>query len=421
MPKNNKIYDKNKNERGAALMMALFFFTVASFIVTQLSTETLTESMLASREMKKLKSKYSANAGLEMALLRIKAFQQAKAAVRNATGNQSLNFDQQLAMIWQFPLPWPIELPDGAGIISKDDNEKVLKKSLISSLTFFHEIQDAGQKIDLNSLGSPIENIAKKTLDSLLLTFERALETDKELSKEHSMDSIREILNNIADWVDKDDESRNGGDESSFYSFEEQRGYPRNASFMTLSELMLIDKMDDLVFNKLKNIITVHGTFGINVNTAEKDVLMGIDAQFTEQVTKDFITKRSEIQENGDNLDEASFDSLLSELGFSEIDEIHTKGVPILYSPLSTFLITSTGTVGNISTTIKASVLDANALKEIFIEQLDKDATSDTNGSTAPSGSNSSSTTPTHTAAATSKKVSPPPKGKPLVLHMSID
>ncbi len=402
-------------------MMALFFFTIASFIVTQLSSETLTESVLASREMKKLKSKYSAKAGLEMALLRIKAFQHAKAAVSKVAGNQNVNFDQQLAMIWQFPLPWPIELGEDAGLISKDDNEKVLKKSLISNITFFHNIQDAGQKLDLNSLGSPIENIADKTLESLLRTFEQLLQTDNILSKEHSMDSIREVLNNVADWIDRDEESRNGGDESGYYGYEEQRGYPRNSSLMTMSELMLVDKMDDLIFNHLKKLGTVHGTFGINVNTAEKDVLMSIDAQFTEPTTAEFLEKRTEIQATGGNLDEASFDNLLSELGFSGIEDIHANGVPILYSPLSTFLITSSGTTGNITTTITASVIDANVLKEIFIEQLDKGATSDdaednsTPTTSDPNDPNQAGTTQT------AKKDSPPAKGRPLIIQMSVD
>ncbi|MGH1469082.1 MAG: general secretion pathway protein GspK [Bdellovibrionales bacterium] len=421
MQENFQILEKRKNEKGAALMMALFFFTIASFIVTQLSTETLTESVLASREMRKLKSKYSAKAGLEMALLRIKAFQHAKAAVSKAAGNQNVNFDQQLAMIWQFPLPWPIELGEDAGLISKDDNEKVLKKSLISNITFFHDIQDAGQRLDLNSLGSPVERISEKTLESLLRTFEQLLTTDSALSKEHSIDSITEILNNVADWIDRDEESRNGGDESGYYSFAEQRGYPRNSSLMTMSELMLVDKMDDLIFNHLKKIGTIHGTFGINVNTAEKDALMSIDSQFTEQVTADFLERRTEIQAQGGNLDEASFDNLLSELGFSDVADIHANGIPILYSPLSTFLVTSSGTTGNITTTITASVMDANVLKEIFIEQLDKGAAlDDANNESTPSTSDPNGPNQ-GTQEQTTKKDSPPPKGRPLIIQLSVD
>ncbi len=408
---NKRITINRKNETGAALMMALFFFTIASFIVTQLSIETLTESTLANRELKKLKSKYSAKAGLNMALLRIKAFQHAKASISKAVEGQNINFDQQLSMIWQFPLPWPITIPENAGLISKDETKTILKKSLISNITFFHQIQDAGQKIDLNSLGSPIKIISDKTLKTLLRTFTQLLQTDRDLSKEHSIDSIKEVLNNVADWIDKDEESRNGGSESSFYTFKEQQGYPRNSSFMTLSELMLVDKMDDLLFKHLKNLVTIHGTFGINVNTAEKNVLMSIDPQFTEQVTADFLKRRSQIQAYSGNLDENSFNNLLNELNFSRIEEIHSNGIPIVYSPLSTFLVTSSGITGNVTTTITAYVLDANALKEIFITQLDKNDSSNENSSTATSSNSNNS----------NQKDSPPPKGSPLIIHMSID
>jgi hypothetical protein len=354
-----------------------------------------------------------------MALLRIKAYQHAKAAVAKATSGQGGSFDQQLAMIWQFPLPWPIELPEDAGLISRGENEKVLKKSLISNLTFFHEIRDSGQQLDLNSLGSPIEGIAKRTQESLLRSFEQILLNDEELADEHSIDSIREVLNSVADWIDRDDESRNGGDEAGYYSFEEQRGYPRNSSFLTMSEVMLVHNMDDLIFKHLQNLTTIHGTFGINVNTAEKDVLMSIDPQFTEETTAEFINRRAQIQADGANLDQGSFDAILSELGFVDIEEIHSSGVPIVYSPLTSFLVTSTGTTGNVSTTIKASVIDASALKEIYIEQLDSAVeTPGDDGSGSGANPNDESNPGAAPDSTSSSEAQPPIEGRPLIIHM---
>ena len=417
-----KTNGKKTNEKGAALMMALFFFTIASFVVTQLSNETLTESTLAGRHMKKLKAKYAAQAGFEMALLRIKAYQTAKAATSSLPKEQQAQVDQKLAMIWQFPLPWPLPIPEDAGIIAKDDNEGVLEESLISGLSFDHIIQDSGQKIDLNSIGSPIKSISERTISSLEKSFEQILENDDELSKEHSTESIKIVLNNIADWIDPDDESRNGGgSEKNNYTYEDQRGYPRNGAFMSMSELMLVDQMDDLIFKHLKKLVTAHGTFGINVNTAEKDVIMAIDPQFDEETTTKFLERRSEIQANGASLTKDSFDGLLDELGFSNIPDIHTKGVPILYSPLSSFEVISTGRVGNIETVINAHVVDATALKEIFVEQIvesDKDPDAPpaggagAGGQTPPPGGSE--------APAASPKKKPPPKGKPFVVHLEV-
>lgn len=409
--------NSRKNQRGAALMMALFFFTIVSFVVTQLSNETLTESTLAGRHLKKLKARYAAQAGFEMALLRIKAYQTAKAATSSLPKEQQTAIDQKLSMIWQFPMPWPLPIPDDAGMIAKDDGEEVLEESLISKLSFDHIINDAGQKLDLNSLGSPIKTISDRTLASLEKSFEQALEQDRELSSEHSLDSVKIVLNNVADWIDPDDESRNGGgSEKNNYTYEDQRGYPRNGSFMSMSELMLVDDMDDLIFNHLKKLVTAHGTFGINVNTAEKDVLMALDAQFDEETTAKFIERRSEIQAAGASLVRSSFDDLLDELGFSEIQEMHTKGIPILYSPNSSFEVVSTGRVGNIESVITAYVVDASALKEIFTEQIiesDKDPSTPPpagGGQTPPAGGAASPAAP--------PKKMPPPKGKPFVVHL---
>jgi general secretion pathway protein K len=418
MNKNEQtIIRKNKKEKGAALLMALFFFTIVSFVVSQLSSETLTESILAGRQMKVLRARYAAKAGLEMALLRIKAYQTAQAAIDSLPEDQKASVEQQLSLIWQFPLPWPLPITDDAGLILKDGNAKVLKKSLISNLNFFHEIQDAGTKLDLNSIGSPIKTISEKTIESLLRSFEQLLETDKELADEHSLDSIKIVLNNIADWIDEDDESRNGGSEQSFYTFEGQEGYPRNGSFLSFSELMLVDKMDDLIFKRLKNLVTSHGTFGINVNTAEKDVLMSIDPQFTEDVTKKFLARRAEIQAAGANLNESSFDSLLDELGFSNIQDIHSKGVPIVYTPLTTFEVTSSSQVGKTEVNIKAFVVNANELKELFIEQLEESSKKDSDPENPPPPNPSPGG---GQPADPNAKKKEPPKGKPYIVHMEV-
>jgi len=413
---------KSKKEKGAALMMALFFFTIVSFVVTQLSNETLTESTLASRHLKKLKAKYAAQAGFEMALLRIKAYQTAKAATSSLPAEQRTAIDQKLSMIWQFPLPWPLPLPEDAGIIAKDDSEGVLEESLISGLNFDHIIQDSGQKIDLNSIGSPIESISERTLASLEKSFEQTLETDRELSSEHSIDSIKIVLNNIADWIDPDDVSRNGGgSEESSYGFEDQQGYPRNSAFMSMSELMLVDQMDDLIFKHLQKLVTANGTFGVNVNTAEKDVLMALDPQFDEQTVTDFLARRSELQANGAELNEDSFDGLLDELGFSNIPDIHTQGVPILYTPLSSFEIISTGRVGNIETVINAHIIDATALKDIFTEQIvESEKAPNTNGGQTPPQTTTPPAGQAPAAPTAAPKKSPPPKGKPFIVHLEV-
>jgi type II secretory pathway component PulK len=406
-----------KNQKGSAIIMAMFFFSVASFVVFQLSQETLTESTLANQEIKKLKSYYAAQAGLEMALLRIKSYQEAKVNLSKLGEAAATQFGSKLDLVWQFPLPWPLPFTDDSlSTITKQDGEEVTKESLIKNLTFYHEIRDSGSRLDLNSLGSSVQSISEVTMESLMRSFKNLLATNETFRRAHSEQSIQEVLNNIADWVDPDTESRNGGSENQFYDAESQRGYPRNQSFLALSELLLVAKMDDLIYEKLRDLGTVYGTFGVNVNTADRDALFSINEQFTEYTVEEFIKLREEQKERSrQDLNKAQFDSILGQIGFRNIEEVHASGIPILFSPLSSFTVESSGITGEIETIIKADVLDAIALKEIFVTQLDKSAkpeTDEDNIPADPSGAKKETTTHTRTQVA--------PQGRPFVVHMEI-
>ncbi len=407
----------NKNQNGSAIIMAMFFFTVASFVVFQLSQETLTESTLANQEIKKLKSYYSAQAGVEMALLRIKSYQEAKVNLSQLGEAAANQFSSKLDLIWQFPLPWPLPFTDDSlSTITKQDGEEVTEESLIKNLTFYHEIRDSGSKLDLNSLGSSVESISEVTMESLMRSFKNLLLTDENFNDTHSEQSIQEVLNNVADWVDPDSESRNRGAENQFYDSETQRGYPRNQSFLALSELLLVAKMDDLIYEKLRTLGTVYGTFGVNVNTADRDTLFSIDEQFTEYTVEEFIKLREEYKErSGQDLNKDQFDSILDQIGFRNIEEVHATGIPILFSPLSSFTIESSGISGEIETIIKADVLDAIALKEIFVTQLDKSAKPETDEDETPQNPEDAQKQNTQ-----QKKTKIAPKGRPFVVHIEI-
>lgn len=417
------------NERGAAIVMALSFFVVVSFVVLELSKESLTESALASQGVRRLRSYYAAKAGFELSLLRIHAYRQAKAQVAKL-GSSAEGFDAQLRMIWEFPFAWPPVLPDNVSTVAKDGLKKVLTGSLMKKIAFYPEIRDAGTKVDINSLGSPIKPISDKSKATLLLSFERLLENDEELASTHTLDSIEEVLNNVADWVDPDDEAKNGGSESSQYTQDDQRGYPRNKAFMTFDELMLVDLMDEILFDRLSKLSTLRGTFGVNINTASKLTFISLDSSLTEEDADRFLERRNEIQNTGEQLNEQTFDSILRELG-TNLESFNPDGVPILYSPLSAFFVESIGESGNIKTTITGYILDPDSLKEIFISQLDQQDKNARGGSTAqgPNATGSGSgAQPTTGGTNTTPNTNPPsannntplPKGRPFIMNFQV-
>jgi len=420
MLKNFSTLSKNSDQQGAAIIMALFFFTLASFVVFQLSQETLTESTLAGQELKKIQSFYSAQAGLEMALLRIKAFQEAKVSASKLGQGIAGQIEGKLDIIWQFPLPWPLPLTDDSlSTIARQEGEEVTNESLISKLNFIHTIKDSGTQLDLNSLGSPIETISEASMESLMRSFSSFIRNDEEFRDLHSEQSVKEVLNNIADWVDPDEESRNGGSESQFYTDEDQVNYPRNQSFMSFSELLLVAEMDDAIYDKLRSLGTVFGTFGVNVNTAGKDTLMSIDEQFTDYTTDEFIKRRTENKaQTGQDLDRGQFDDILYQLGFRNIEDIHSSGLPILFSPLTAFYIESSGVHGEIETIINAHVIDALSLKDIFVTQLDKSASK---GVGEEEQDQDSDQEPQQQKDKADEGPTPQaPQGKPFIIHMEI-
>jgi type II secretory pathway component PulK len=414
--------NKRNGEKGAAIIMALFFFSIATFVIFQLSQETLTESTLSGQELKKLQSYYAAQAGLEMALLRIKSYQEAKANISRLGQGIGEQFEGQLDLIWQFPLPWPLPMTDDSlSTITKQEGKEVTEKSLISKLNFFHEIQDGGTKIDLNSLGSPIKTISDATMENLMRSFESIILNDEEFRDVHSTQTVREVLNHIADWADPDQESRNGGSEEQFYPDESQRGYPRNQSFMKMSELLMVAGMDELIYDKLKSLGTVYGTFGINVNTADKEALMSIDSQFTDLATTDFIQRRQELKtQTGQDLNREQFDNILYQLGFRNIEDVHSSGIPILFSPLTAFHIESSGVQGEIETIIRAHVVDVMALKDVFVAQLDKSAAPDATERQDDENPPDQTGEPAQETPSSSNNTRQAPQGRPFIIHMEV-
>jgi len=192
--------------------------------------------------------------------------------------------------------------------------------------------------------------------------------------------------------------------------------------------------VDELIYEKLQNLGTLYSSFGININTANRQTLMGLNEQFTDFTTDEFIRRREEVKtETGQDLDKNYFDSILTDLGFRDIEDIHTKGLPIVFTPASSFYIEASGVVGEVETLIKSYVINPEALKEILITQLDKSetdqdpgATEDQETSTPPTEENpatpaagaSAAATPAPAGDAGSTTV---PAGRPFVIHTEIN
>ena len=66
-----------RNNRGLAILMAVFAMTLMLFIAVEVSYDTSVEYLMAAQQVNRLKAYYAARAGLEISLLRIQIYKKA--------------------------------------------------------------------------------------------------------------------------------------------------------------------------------------------------------------------------------------------------------------------------------------------------------------------------------------------------------
>lgn len=82
-----------------------------------------------------------------------------------------------------------------------------------------------------------------------------------------------EVSNAMMDWKDADDDAREGGAEEPYYSSQDPPYECHNYIFDTLEELLLVKGVDEALYRRLRDSITVYGSGRVNINTAGRESL----------------------------------------------------------------------------------------------------------------------------------------------------
>jgi general secretion pathway protein K len=390
-----------KSERGAALMLALFATTLLMVIATEIMYETSVEYVVSTQSVNQVRAYWSARAGIEMSLLRIHIFKQAQSLGASALPDPSL-----LDEIWRQPFLWPPPIPNDTSVADKDSIQKAIKASDLTLLkaSYFTTIEAEGAKVDINDLGSPSKIMSEAAKNQLLALFQQKIENDEEFQRRFRGFNFQEVINNIADWVDADNESRNSGSERDLYSDRgtETKFLPPNQPFRTLQELHLVAGVTDEIYDLLIPAITLYGGKGINVNQAGKETLRAFGPQFTDERIDKILADRKDPR-RGPFKDEKDFLQYLNSIGisgnpFESKDEAKT---PLVFEPESNFRIHSTGKAGQAQSDIVAVVYDVDKMRERLEKALVEQATK---GATDPAAAD-----PAGTGGATGADGSKPP------------
>lgn len=193
---------------------------------------------------------------------------------------------------------------DDSNIDSLNDDWALIKalspisEALFDSGRFFVEIKDLSGKIQINALVKQ-DNTYNEDQKGMLM---RLLTSDTfELEEEEAED----ILDNIKDWIDRDDEPTRFGSENSYYQSLENPYSCRNDKLRSIFEMTQIKGVTKKLFfgtddtPGLKEYLTVYGDGSgkININTADRNILMVL----SDDLDQEMIDEIQQYREDEDN------------------------------------------------------------------------------------------------------------------------
>ncbi len=358
-----------RSERGMALLIAIFAMTLMTFIAVEVSYDTSVDYVVAAQQVNRIKAYYAAKSGIELSLLRIMLYKQVMASMGDSLGpNKSM-----LDPIWSFPFMWP---PSAAGAKLMETDKDLMKDAVAESLMqaqYVTTISPEGGHLDINDLGSTVKALKKSSMDQVLKIFQSEVKNNEAFGRRYSSFNFQELVNNIADYIDEDKEGLNGGDEGSGYRELEEKNMemPPNRSLRTVDEMHQIAGMKDDFYNVLAPRVTVFGTKGININYANRDLLMALDSSMTDEAVGKIIGRRSDPKLGGPFQNDQDLYGYIAPYGVN-VKAIEESKIPLLYDMEFNFRIVSTGLSANVKREITVVTYDFANLAQRLADLLDK-------------------------------------------------
>ncbi len=414
------IFKPLRNRRGMALIVVTACLMFIMYFASELVSETRIEYEVNSAGLNRIKAYYAAKSGMQLALLRVKIYQQAQTKFGAQLGNNS----PLLNMIWQFPFAWPLPVPDELTTIDKDSFKKLTKESTMDA-SYITTIEDEGSKIDINDLISPSESLRKVTKQQILNIFQQKMKEDEAWAREHSNTNFEKIVNNIADFMSDKAVSPNGGDKRANYAnlnSEAQSDYfPPNRSFRTLSELHFVPELTDDLYDLIEPRITIYGMKGINPNIASKEVLKSLDPGMTEEVVVEIIKRRDDKNQGGPFKDANEFWNFVTTKNVRL--EGKTDEIPLVFDSVFNFRIRSTGEFARATSEITVITMDFNKTVTKIKDYVDKDKKSQNPNANDPNDPNNPNkgnpNQPGNQTGNQQQKADPIAKGPPRIVYWS--
>jgi general secretion pathway protein K len=399
------------SRKGVALLLAMTSLLLMVYIASELAKDSAIEYVVNTQDLKKLKAYFAAKNSLEIALLRVKIFQQASRAPLPES------FKSQLDQLWQFPLEWPLPVGALSTDLAKEELGEATAEALFDG-AFLQQIMDEGSKFDINDLASPSKSLRDISKKQIVNIFQSKIESDEKFRQEYQNFRFDELVNRIQDWMSDKNTTENGGDKrEAFRSLGE--GYPPNRGFRTIDELRLVPGMTEEFYQILAPQITIYGMKAINPNTANEKVLKSLDPGITDEAIKEAIERRTDPDKGGPFKGDAKacredFKAFITSRGSRLNDEDFDK-LPFLCDKVTSFRIraegrssTNPGAVKSVITVVVMDTSRAAAQIKSYLKEENKQ-----NQPQPTPGQNPPQTSPTSVPA----KQEPLPKGRPRIVY----
>ena len=241
---------RREAESGLVLMMVLVFALLLVGSVATLSRQAVIDDAIARNRENRERADGLARGGVEFA----KALILADKAIDGGEPGMETGED-----LWAKIAEQEIEAPGGASLRLR--------------------IEDAGARLNLNAVarGSKGDDLVRPEGEALLQALLEKVTDEMPIAPGEKIYDVSELATHLLDFVDADQDSLDGGDESRAYEYRApNEPGPANRPLLSVDELRAVPGFDAKLVKALKPYVTVHpfgARSGINPNTAPPHVL----------------------------------------------------------------------------------------------------------------------------------------------------
>lgn len=271
-------HNSRQSQQGFALLLTLIVVLVLSTLVIDLSYSARVAATIAGNQRDSLMANYLAQAGVNISILRLDIDK----LIDQTFGKK----DDLNELQWSMPFAYPLGLTMLTGQlsqagISQEMTDKFTKNYDVGG-TFQSDVTDESARINLNAV-----KINGTTPNGSYLILQNLL-ANKEFKSYFKDRKAQDFMNNLVDWLDEDNISRDlsGGMENDYYQSLRPQFHAKNGPLFTFDEMRLIKDTEGAVLAMLEPYLTVYPystskflgpDYGkININTADKAVLASI-------------------------------------------------------------------------------------------------------------------------------------------------